>query len=224
MQIVIFGASASLAQPIIKYFKKKFKIYLISASSVKEKGSNIKLISLKNYSFVNIKNAVSQIPKKNTVFLFLNGSYDDQPFYKISNKKIQEIIKINLTLPLLATKTVLNFNISNKNKFIYFSSSRALKGDLGIAVYSATKTALNGLVRSFTQEYSNLDQEFYLFSLGLFKGGMESKLTEKVRKKLIDQTPNKKNVNKNDLIKTLKLILNSSALTGSTIKLDNGYS
>ena len=46
MQIVIFGASESLAQPIIKYFKNKFKIYLISASSVKEKGSNIKLISL----------------------------------------------------------------------------------------------------------------------------------------------------------------------------------
>ena len=71
-----------------------------------------------------------------------NGISEDKAFYNLSNSDIDNIMKVNLIIPLKITQLFLKNYLSNKVNFIYMSSSRALKGDKGITIYSASKSGL----------------------------------------------------------------------------------
>jgi short-subunit dehydrogenase len=161
--------------------------------------------------------------KLKNVFLFFNGLSDDKAFYKTSVKSIKKIININFLLPVIFTNFIIKNYYLSGSTFIYFVSSRALRSDLGISLYSSSKTALPAFAKSMALEYGAVGMNFKIISLGLFNGGMENNLSESKKKSILDRSAIKEKVKISQLVSTIEFAIKDHAGNGSIIKCDNGY-
>ena len=103
------------------------------------------------------------------------------------------------------------------------SSTRGQKGDYGITLYSTTKNAISSFARNMAQEYGKFEVFFRVILLGLFKGGLEKKLNQDTKNKILKKTYNQKYIKINQLIKTIEFAINDTSGNGSELKCDNGY-
>ena len=70
-----------------------------------------------------------------------------------SPARIEEIVKVNLTSPMLFTRSVLRGMIAaGSGRIINVSSINAFTGYSGLAAYAATKSGLIGFTRSLARE------------------------------------------------------------------------
>ena len=209
--IIIFGGSSFLAQEVFKNFKRK-KIKITSFSR-KKKTNNHQT----DYSLKSIINSLSN------KFVFFNSIPDNSIFKNYLEKDIKKIIEINLTMPIILTNGLLKKYFFHKPKFIFISSSRALKGDKGIALYSTTKNGIKSFSRNIALEYASYDIVSKVIHLGLFKGGLKDKLSIQSNTKILNNTFNGKYLKIKQLVNTLEFAINDTGGNGSEIFCDNGY-
>ena len=223
-QLVIFGGSSGLAKDLCISLCREFNITCLSSKKLDTSNRKVKYIHIESYSDENISKFIDNLDKKKEyLFLFMNGITDPSAFYKLSNDQISNLIKVNLELPVNITNIIIKKFIPYKTKYIYFSSSRALLGDKGISLYSATKSSLKYFAKSLSLEYGKFNQFFYTISLGVFEKG----LAEKVKKSDLDRifkraaisTP----VSIEELKKSIIYISDNDSATGSVLNVDNGY-
>lgn len=102
-----------------------------------------------------VKNLVNNCPQLDGV-LFCAGVTDTTPVKFFSEKKIFEVINVNLIAPSLLTKVLLTNKKINKNaSLVYISSMGALEVTPGLGIYAASKGGLNSMVRAIATETSN---------------------------------------------------------------------
>ena len=217
--IMIFGGSSFLAQEVFKNLKKK-KIKITSFST-KQIPNNIKT----NYNSKSIIKLIASRLKidETPVFIFFNSIPDNFIFKNASEKHIKKIIKVNLIMPIILTNSLIKKFFFKKPKFIFMSSSRALKGDKGILLYSTTKNAIKSFSQNIALEYGSYNITSKVIQLGLFKGGLKTKLSKQSNNKILNRTYNGNYLKISQLIKTLEFAINDSAGNGSEIFCDNGY-
>ena len=215
--IVIFGGSSFLAQAIYKNYKKKIKITSFS----KKIPNNFQT----NYSASSIQKVLSKRINKNEmpVFIFFNSIPDKLIFKNYNEKSIKKIIEVNIVHPITITNRLLNKYFFKKPKFIFMSSTRALRGDKGISLYSTSKSAIISFSKNLAMEYANYDIVSKVINLGLFEGGLSDKLSQNSNRKILERTFNRKYVNISQFIKTLEFAIKDTTGNGSEIFCDNGY-
>ena len=222
---LIIGSGSSFGSVLSKKLSESNLVISVSRKEMKFKEKNIRHFSVKDYSRLYLSKVLNEIKSvDNLLVIFLNGISEGSAFYKLTNHEISKIFHVITFIPLTLTRDIVNYRIGKKTKYIYASSSRGIKGDRGITIYSASKNAMIGAVKSLTKEYSEFGQEFYIFSLGLFSKGLANILPDNVRNEIISSTPMPEMVNENDLLDVLKVISKTSSMTGSVIKIDYGYS
>jgi len=217
--IIIFGGSSYLALEVFKNFKKK-KIKITSFS--KKKLPNIIKTNYNSKSilkFLSNKIKSDEIP----IFIFFNSIPDNSIFKNNSETNIKKIIEVNLTLPIILTNNLIKKYFFKKPRFLYISSSRALKGDRGISLYSTTKNAIKAFSRNIALEYGSYDIISKVIHLGLFKGGLKNKLSNQSNNKILKNTFNAEYLKISQLINTLEFAIKDTASNGSEIFCDNGY-
>ena len=111
---------------------------------------------------------------------------------------------------------------SKWGRIIFFSSTGALRGDVGTSAYSASKTALYGLSKVISKEYGKYNITSNIISLGYFESKMWSSLNSNLQKKLLKQTLNGKLGDPSVIFDTIKLIVKHSYINMSKIDLDGG--
>ena len=217
--IIIFGGSSFLAQEVFKNFKRK-KIKTTSLSR-REGVNNYKT----NYSLKSVIKLLSGKIKNDEipVFIFFNSIPENSIFKNCLEKDIKKIIEVNLTMPIILTNGLLKKYFFHKPKFIFISSSRALKGDKGIALYSTTKNGIKSFSRNIALEYANYDIVSKVIHLGLFKGGLKDKLSIQSNAKILKNTFNGEYLKIKQLINTLEFAIDDTGGNGSEIFCDNGY-
>jgi len=217
--IIIFGGSSFLAQEVFKNFKRK-KIKTTSLSR-REGVNNYKT----NYSLKSVIKLLSGKIKNDEipVFIFFNSIPENSIFKNCLEKDIKKIIEVNLTMPIILTNGLLKRYFFQKPKFIFISSSRALKGDKGIALYSTTKNGIKSFSRNIALEYASYDIVSKVIHLGLFKGGLKDKLSIQSNAKILKNTFNGEYLKIKQLINTLEFAIDDTGGNGSEIFCDNGY-
>ena len=217
--IIIFGGSSFLAQEVFKNFKRK-KIKTTSLSR-REGVNNYKT----NYSLKSVIKLLSDKIKNDEipVFIFFNSIPENSIFKNCLEKDIKKIIEVNLTMPIILTNGLLKRYFFQKPKFIFISSSRALKGDKGIALYSTTKNGIKSFSRNIALEYASYDIVSKVIHLGLFKGGLKDKLSIQSNAKILKNTFNGEYLKIKQLINTLEFAIDDTGGNGSEIFCDNGY-
>ena len=176
MKNLFVGGSSEIAIELSKVLKNSYNLGRKKFDFYK------KNFILKNYSEKEVKKIFKKIKKyKFDNILIFNGIFDTSFLSNFKNTDFNKIINTNLKLPLVISKFCILEQIINKNGGIYFISSiSADKPEVGNAIYSISKNALNFASKILHVEQKKRFLRFNTISLGLLNNKMGNNLIEKI--------------------------------------------
>ena len=111
---------------------------------------------------------------------------------------------------------------NNFGRIIHFSSTKVLDGEVGTALYSASKSFLNGLSASIAREYGKFNITSNVLSLGYFNSTLWEAIPNKIKKERLKDIPSRKLGSTKNISNAIEFIINSEYVNKSTIKIDGG--
>ena len=222
-KIIFIGASSELAQSLLPLIGGNEHLICVSTKPLSCSLAS-QNITLKDYSAASIADFVSSLDRRSLhVFVFFNGISDSCLFINSDETELEEIFSANFFIPAAFVRIALKRLIPSKNKYIFLSSVRALRGDRGVVMYSASKSALKYFAKCLSLEYGSFNQFFYVLSLGLFEPGLAKKVNPKRLEYLLANSARKGFVAPAALLSGIRFAIDNDAATGSVISVDNGY-
>lgn len=107
-------------------------------------------------------------------------------------------------------------------RIINFSSIVAQIGIPGTSAYSASKSGLWGMSKTIAIENANKGVTINNINLGYFNIGMSNEFPPEERAKIIEKIPMKKLGEPVEIFWTIKFLINSEYITGSSIDINGG--
>ncbi len=142
-----------------------------------------------------------------------------------SNAVVDRCIDVNLRAAVKLTQACAKFMLrQNGGSIINISSVNAVRGHSGVAVYSATKAALDGLTRSLARELGAKNIRVNSVAPGYFESDMVADLSEAARARIIRRTPLARLGSAKDMANAVLFLMSADAafITGQTIVVDGG--
>lgn len=206
-KLIIVGANSYIAKKIIMHLKNNYEIIIFSRTKLKIKNIIQYTGDYNNISIINkLKKNISS-NKIRPIFIFFNSLADKDLFINSKVKDIKKILNVNLVFPIVLTNLIINKFFYSRPIFIYMSSLRAKSYDKGITLYSTSKNSLSFFAKNLHKEYSKFKIIFKVILLGLFKGGLEKKLSNKIKKRIMANFKIKKYSKINYLVKIIEDII-----------------
>lgn len=138
---------------------------------------------------------------------------------------VRRLIDVNLGGAIYLTRAAARHMIvQRRGCIVNITSVNAIRGHSGVAVYSATKAALDGLTRSLARELGSRNIRVNSVAPGYFESEMVSELSEAARARIVRRTPLARLAKAEDVADTVRFLLSSRAafITGQTIVVDGG--
>lgn len=221
--LIIFGAGSYISKQIIKNIK--FNRLICISKSLKQSSKKNNKIKIFNDFYENEKNIKRFINKTKITALFLNNYTVDNLILNKTKEELKNELEKNILNVFVVSKILCEIMVDNNfGRLIYFSSSRGLTSDIGISGYSISKNGLQGLMKSFSKEFSRYNITSNCLSLGFFKSPLFRKIRPDMKKKMLSRCDIKSTGDINSIINAIYFISNSKYFTGSTLYLDGGYS
>jgi 3-oxoacyl-[acyl-carrier protein] reductase len=228
--IILIGASSGIGQELIKelikiddvlatYNKKKINI------KIQSKNKKLLIKKLDISSEKNIKNFITKNSKilKKIILINLATISVDKLIYNLNFNDIKKTFLINSFSNILFTKYLINKMIKdNYGRFIFFNSTRASRGDIGISLYSTSKSILKPLSKCIAKELGRFNITSNVISLGYFDSPLLNNIDKKIKNKLLEQIPSKKIGKVRNISNMIKTIIKSDYVNAGEIKIDGG--
>ena len=138
---------------------------------------------------------------------------------------VSRMLRVNLEGAIaLAQACVKQMMVGGFGVIINVSSIVGVRGFKGLAVYSATKAALDGFTRSLAKELGTLGVRVNSIAPGFMDTDMTSELTDRQKARIVRQTPLGRLGAVGDVASIVKFLLSdeSGFITGQTIVIDGG--
>jgi 3-oxoacyl-[acyl-carrier protein] reductase len=151
------------------------------------------------------------------------GRFGLFPLMRLSD--LDESLDVNLRTNVLLTRLCTPYMVSRMAGCILnISSVNALRGNAGVAVYSATKAALDGLTRALARELGPKNIRVNSLAPGYFESDMVSSLTERQMQKLVRSTPLGRLGTVEEIAEVALFLISPAAafITGHTLVVDGG--
>jgi NAD(P)-dependent dehydrogenase (short-subunit alcohol dehydrogenase family) len=221
--IIITGASKGIG----KYLFDQF-----SSENIEVIGTyNSTFISQKGYFKVNTTNydqvcnwieSVQQDLKNITLINCAGISYNSFT-HKSDHLKWKEVIEVNLIGTYNCIRTILPIMRSQKfGRIINISSVVAIKGIQGTSAYAASKSALWGLSKCLAQENGALNITINNINMGYSEIGMIEQVPESFVESIKKQIPSGNLCKKEEILKTIKYLIENEYTNGISIDLSGG--
>lgn len=138
---------------------------------------------------------------------------------------VDRVLDVNLRAPIYLTKLVAGRMIRQHGGCIVnVSSVNALRGHAGVAVYSATKGALDAMTRSLARELGPRGIRVNAVAPGYFASDMVAGLAPDDVARITRRTPLGRLCTEADIASlVLYLLCDGTAITGQTIAVDGGF-
>ena len=136
----------------------------------------------------------------------------------------KKTISNNLDSTFLVSSFIIENMISNRNEGLIINiSSISANGNVGQSAYSAAKSGVNALTKTWSKELS----KFKIRVAGISPGFIETISTKKaVSKNIIDKlkenTPSRRLGKKSEFIKAINFIINNKFFNGKILEIDGG--
>lgn len=209
MNYFITGGSGDIGNEIIKFLKKDNHTIIYPPSNELNLNGPLKLNKYNNIEYDGIIHcAAINNPKK---------------INEISNTEFIEALQIN-TLSLL--EIINKLNIKTGSNIIVISSIYSFLTREGRLIYTTSKHALNGMIKTLALELAEQNIKINAISPGF----IDNKLTRKnnTLKRIEDiknNIPLKRMGTSNEIVEIVKFLLfNNTYITGQNIIVDGGYS
>lgn len=138
---------------------------------------------------------------------------------------IELCVDVNLKGALYLSWACTRFMLRQSGgSIINVSSVNAVRGHSGVAVYSATKAALDGLTRSLARELGPRNIRVNSIAPGYFESDMVGQLSPEAKARIVRRTPLARLGTVEDVACVVEFLLSRQAsfITGQTIVVDGG--
>ena len=175
-----------------------------------------------------LKAAVKQImaDKRDVDILVNNAGITYNALFQMSTlDKINEVMAVNFTAPILFTQYIVKLMLRKQHgSIINISSSAALDGNSGRSIYGASKAALLCATKALSRELGNQGIRANIIAPGITQTDMLSSMTEEVILQTIDMTDLKRRGETLDIANVALFLASdmSSYITGQVIRVDGG--
>lgn len=213
-RVVITGRSADKLEKAQKALGKNCFFYV---HDVTDKAHHHELVE-------DIENHIGPV----SILVNNAGRQIKKPSVDISDAEFDEVIDTNLSAVFALTREVLKYMLPRrKGAVIFISSMTAFYGLPQVAAYSASKSALFGLVRTLTVEYAHTGIRFNAIAPGFIESKMMLAAMEKdpLRKeKVLNRTPVGRFGIPSDIGKAAAFLASDAAafITGICLPVDGG--
>lgn len=224
--ILITGASKGIG----KYLFKKFtdageRVYgtFNSGNPIKGKEAFFTKVNISNHQevlnwIVSIKNNLDKIVLLNCA----GGNYNSFA-HKADPDIWANLIKTNLVGTFNVIHEVLPImREQNFGRIINFCSIVAQIGIPGTSAYAASKSGLWGMIKSIAVENATKGITINNLNLGYFNIGMITEVTPKFQEIIKSKIPTGNFGDPEDIFKTVKYVMNTEYLNGTSIDINGG--
>lgn len=138
---------------------------------------------------------------------------------------VQRVVEVNLNSALYLTQSASKLMLrQRRGAIVNVSSVNAIRGHSGVAVYSATKAALDGLTRSLARELGPRNIRVNSVAPGYFESDMVGELAEEAKARIIRRTPLGRLGETADVVEAVLFLLSDRAsfITGQILIVDGG--
>ena len=224
--IILLGSSSGIGKKLLGQLSKIDEILALYNHNKPDINiSNVYLEKIDITKIEQIQNIIEKYNSKLTKITFINlvATTLDKLVPDINKEDVTKTFETNIFSNIYFAKFLTKKMVNDKwGRFIFFSSSKAVKGDVGISVYASSKSSLIGFSNSLSKEYSRFNITSNVISLGYFEGASWNRLNIEKQKELLKEVPSKKIGNVNNIFNAIDLIIKSDYITGSQIYIDGG--
>lgn len=168
------------------------------------------------------------INNKTPLHGFVNNAafaYDDI-ITNLNEKMLEKMFRVNTFSPMLATKYAIRNMIVNriKGSIIHISSISVHTGYKGLAMYAASKGALEAFSKNTAREWGEKGIRSNCIVAGFMETNMSSTLSDDQKNRIYNRTSLKKPTDIKSVAETIVFLLSekSGSITGQNIFIDNG--
>ena len=223
-QFIVTGFSSDLANKALIKFSSDNKIYgTYNSNKINVDNPNVYLDLLDLNDELAIKTYVSKIKDDLSQIIVINlAAYKkDSLLHDIEKDDLDKTFGVNVYSNIMLMKYLTPIMINNKwGRIIHISSEKAMRGSVGAALYSSSKSALQGLNRGLAKEYARFGITSNIINLGYFDSGLFRKLPDSTKKEFINSIPTKKLGSPEDIYNCICFLILSEFTNGSIITID----
>jgi 3-oxoacyl-[acyl-carrier protein] reductase len=143
----------------------------------------------------------------------------------MQTREIIEVIEANLTAALVLARACSRFMLrQGSGCIVNISSVHAIRGHSGVAVYSATKAALDGLTRSLARELGPRQIRVNSVAPGYFESDMVAGMAPEQKQRIARRTPLGRLARIDEVSNAVHFLVSEQAsfITGQTLVVDGG--
>lgn len=148
------------------------------------------------------------------------------PIIDVSESNFDKIVNTNLKGAYNAVKAVLPFMLDvKKGKIVFVSSVWGMVGASCESVYSATKSALNGFMKSLAKELGPSHINVNSVAPGIISTDMNAELSSEDIKQIVNEIPLGKVGRVEDVANAIYFLCSDEAdyISGDVLKVDGGW-
>jgi len=238
---IVTGSSRSIGKGIVTAFAREGAKIVINYCSQKDiaKQTANEIIEKYNVEVEIIKADVSreeevvrmvQKTKERfgTVDILVNnaGIHQDRVTWKMNQNIWDKVLSTNLTGVFLCTKRVLPImREKSSGRIVNVSSVVGQVGAFGASNYAASKSGIFGFTKAVAKEVGNRNITVNCVALGYINAGMNLRLSDEMRQKLLQEIPMKRFGEVEEVAGLVVFLCSDKAayITGQIIHINGGY-
>jgi 3-oxoacyl-[acyl-carrier protein] reductase len=142
-----------------------------------------------------------------------------------STQKIEQLVRLNTTSPMVLTKYVVRAMMADGGgRIVNISSITAFTGYSGLSVYAATKASLVGFTKSLAREVGRMGVNVNAVAPGFVDTDMTEGLQTEQREQIVRRSALKRLVDVEDVANAVEFLIGdrSKNITGTVITVDAG--
>lgn len=223
--IIITGASRGIGKYLLSYFISQNQQVIGIANNTLPDFNVIHYYKLDIRNEDEIKHFIDQHQAnfKNVTLINAAGISYSAFAHKADLPSWRDVIDTNLIGLFNLTRQLLPvMRNDNYGRIINFSSVVAQHGIPGTSAYAASKAALWGLAKTLAAENGGKNVTINNINLGYFNIGMIEQVPENILTTIIQGIPAKRLGKPEEILSTVKYIMDTAYLNGSSIDLNGG--